>query len=1028
MLIPVPDTAITRILLAACLFLTLPASVDAARDDVLVVVNDNSIDSPLVGAYYAEQRDIAPDNIVHVNVPNSPFITWDEFRSLRDQIIRFMQQNTLDDPALNPLPCADGDPPYYCQASMEQLRAHTRIRYLVMTRGVPTRMTVDGSTLYAAAAPTSVDNYLSYWLANYFAEDVAHSFTEREVVFDDGRGMRTVIPAKDRELIVGRIDGLNLDLAKALVDRARQAERDGLYGKLYGSTKFGRWLNHSTDQRVYPDWHYQLGVFGEPRPECVDYLNYAGTLPEGKAPAHCLVRLNEGVDNRNPAPGNAASRAPLADDALVYQGWVDGQSAVGSFTGLLNWRRNDQCSSTLCKDSADPAACRAASTDVFQEINTDCVGVAEGFIGYNHQSYPLSFLTLWPTGWYQTTNNTSWTSKGGGDVFALGFPEVRNDMGFDDSHSLWFRNLDQVPAPGCYPDSDFSKPPSEACVDSRRVILAQKIPLVAQALDTSKPPTYRLAVRYKAANIDTSTPVRVRFFVHESGGGSNQIDYGTQTLATLPAGDTDWTLAATQFQLDPTLHTAPSYDGIKIRIETANQFAGELGFDTISVQAAGQPVELIENGSFTRGFEQVASGDHAAVFLNRLNGVAFWGSVSHHQSGGCAFCFNGLEQLVYFFRGLPLGDAVWFNHSYNSGILYGDPLYSPVAVRLNPVNANDTVSGLVKLHGSAVNGRDPARVSTTYAIDYCEGEDFFVCDQASTAWQSTGIRGQGGAANTVLGTWDATGVLPGQYTLRLAVTSTHALNGKTQSFYDYYPVTVQAADQATAGSLGFTTTNYTVNESAGQATITVARSGGSAGMASVDYATSNGSASQGIDYTTTSGTLMFASAEISKTFTIPLLDDNALEGNETVTLTLGNVKGGATFAAMSSAVLTILENDQAPDNNGDRPPDAEGFAPGLDSNDPAGDTDIKGGGDIVDIGSALNNPLDSDVDTAATASELPRGGGGGCALSTSSIHRDPTFLLFLLVSLGSLLRHRFAAIRCKYVGFLKLVDKPCELS
>jgi len=36
-----------------------------------------------------------------------------------------------------------------------------------------------------------------------------------------------------------------------------------------------------------------------------------------------------------------------------------------------------------------------------------------------------------------------------------------------------------------------------------------------------------------------------------------------------------------------------------------------------------------------------------------------------------------------------------------------------------------------------------------------DGEDFFVCDQASTAWQSTGIRGQGGATNRQLGSWAA---------------------------------------------------------------------------------------------------------------------------------------------------------------------------------------------------------------------------------------------------------------------------------
>ena len=186
-----------------CLLLTsLPAH--ALRDDVLVIVNDNSVDSPQVGTYYAQQRGINPANIVHVKVPNSYFISWDDFRRLRDQLIRFMQDNTLDDPSLTPVVCTDGEPPYYCQAAMDQLRAHTQIRYLVTTRGVPTRMTVDGSTLASPDAPTSVDNYLKYWLINYFPDDVPLKFSEREAAFGDGRGMRPVDPATDRELIVGR--------------------------------------------------------------------------------------------------------------------------------------------------------------------------------------------------------------------------------------------------------------------------------------------------------------------------------------------------------------------------------------------------------------------------------------------------------------------------------------------------------------------------------------------------------------------------------------------------------------------------------------------------------------------------------------------------------------------------------------------------------------------------------------------------------------------------------------------------------
>ena len=264
------------IIAGVCLvMIDLPVYAATMRDDVLVVVNENSIDSAQLGAYYTQQRGIDPANIVHVRVPDSYFISWDDFRRLRDQLIRFMQQNTLDDPTLQPVACTDGEPPYYCQAAMEQLRTHTRIRYLVTTRGVPTRMTVDGSVLFSPTTPTSVDNYLKYWLINYFADDVPLAFSEREIAFGDGRGMRPVEPATDRELIVGRIDGLDLNAARTLVDRILAAEQQGIYGTWYGSTKFFRWRDAATGATIYPPlassllgWRYALGLWGEDRPEC----------------------------------------------------------------------------------------------------------------------------------------------------------------------------------------------------------------------------------------------------------------------------------------------------------------------------------------------------------------------------------------------------------------------------------------------------------------------------------------------------------------------------------------------------------------------------------------------------------------------------------------------------------------------------------------------------------------------------------------------------------------------------------------
>ena len=794
-----------RVFAGFCLLLTsLPAH--ALRDDVLVIVNDNSVDSPQVGDYYRQQRGINPANIVHVNVPDSYFISWDDFRRLRDQLIRFMQISTLDDPLLTPVVCTDGEPPYYCQASMDQLRTHTRIRYLVTTRGVPTRMTVDGSTLSSPNTPTSVDNYLKYWLINYFTDDVKLGFSEREVAFGDGGGMRLVDPAIDRELIVGRIDGLDLNAARALVDRAMAVEAAGIYGSWYGSTQFWRWKDANTGASLYPrsgssvlGWRYALGLWGEDRAECADYLNFSGALPEGKAPAHCRVKLNDDADvalqtNQGinyPAPGNTGSREPQVVDALGYQGWLDGQATVGGFGALLNWRKDDQCTVTLCDNAADPAACRQNSSDILGELNTDCVGVADGFMGYNHTSYPLSYFTLWPTGW---------SGAGSGDFNSMAFPEVRSDSGFDDSFSLWFRNTDQVADPLCYPDSDFSLPASTPCPDARQLQLSQSIVLGDTPFDAGNPATYQVSLQYQGVNINQATPLRVRLFVHETGAGSTLINYGLQTLATLPAGDTGWTPAAVQFPLDPQLHNGASYDRLQLVFDTAGTFSGDLGIDTVSVQLLGSGAELAINGSFADGHRQVATGDHAANFLNRLGGVAFWGSVGHHQSGGCAFCFNGLESMVYFLRGLPLGDAVWFNESNNSGMLYGDPLYSPVSVRLNPVSSTDIQSGSVDLFGNTVIGRDLAQVSTSYRVDVCPGNDFYSCDQAQS-WQPTGISGAGGSENALLGTLDTTLIADDDYTYRLQVNSLHTVSGRSQTIADYIVAPVNDPPIATDGIL-----------------------------------------------------------------------------------------------------------------------------------------------------------------------------------------------------------------------------------
>ena len=106
-----------------------------------------------------------------------------------------------------------------------------------------------------------------------------------------------------------------------------------------------------------------------------------------------------------------------------------------------------------------------------------------------------------------------------------------------------------------------------------------------------------------------------------------------------------------------------------------------------------------------------------------------------------------------------------------------------------------------------------------------------------------------------------------------------------------------------------------VGENEGSATITVSRLDGTQGMAQVDYATSDGTATAGADYKATSGTLTFNNGETSKTFAVPILPDNLVEGDETFFVTLSNPTGGATIGSLdfgsshydNPAVETIVE-------------------------------------------------------------------------------------------------------------------------
>lgn len=113
-----------------------------------------------------------------------------------------------------------------------------------------------------------------------------------------------------------------------------------------------------------------------------------------------------------------------------------------------------------------------------------------------------------------------------------------------------------------------------------------------------------------------------------------------------------------------------------------------------------------------------------------------------------------------------------------------------------------------------------------------------------------------------------------------------------------------------ADPVSLSVADVTVNESAGNATITVRKLNTTTLTGSFTYSTSNGTATAGSDYSSKTGSGSIASSASSYTFTVPILSDTTDESDETFTVTL--VAGTNSVLSDGSATVTITDDDDPP--------------------------------------------------------------------------------------------------------------------
>ena len=121
--------------------------------------------------------------------------------------------------------------------------------------------------------------------------------------------------------------------------------------------------------------------------------------------------------------------------------------------------------------------------------------------------------------------------------------------------------------------------------------------------------------------------------------------------------------------------------------------------------------------------------------------------------------------------------------------------------------------------------------------------------------------------------------------------------------------TLTLANDDLPGQVSFSTSTYNVNENGGAAIVSVVRVGGSAATVTVNFAAFNGTAVGGFDFTPTNGILSFGPGELVKSFTVPILPNNAPDLPRFISLALSNATPPGALGIPSVGIINIIDDE-----------------------------------------------------------------------------------------------------------------------
>ena len=277
-------------------------------ENVLLVINDSSADSVQIGDYYARIRSLGPQNIVHIKAVTDDAITR---RIYQDQIA---------------LPVGRW---------IARYRLHDQILYIVLTKGIPLRIT---GTAGREGTAASVDSELTLLYRRLVAETVPEKGRVANPYYLGASPLAAAKPFNHIDFdifLVTRLDGFSVDDVLRLIDRGMTPSESGsivLEQKAAPSGPGGdRWLGETAQQLQQSAWRDRVALqrLGDRAGSKRDALGYytwrtadlgtAAQLPEFVPGA--IAATYAGTDGRTfTQPPSGWQRGSWADQKTWYEG------------------------------------------------------------------------------------------------------------------------------------------------------------------------------------------------------------------------------------------------------------------------------------------------------------------------------------------------------------------------------------------------------------------------------------------------------------------------------------------------------------------------------------------------------------------------------------------------------------------------------------------------------------------------------------------------------------------------------------